>query len=270
MSSQLLDRSPEPTAGASRDVRWLGVLSVLGILLAWWAVTALGLVPAVLLPGPGEVWATFVDLLRNGYRDTTLLGNALSTLWRCGAGFLLACLTGIPLGLAMGSWPPARAACGWIVEFMRPLPPLSYLVLLILWLGTGDSSKVALLFLAAFPIIVSGSVAGVWTTRRQRVQAARSLGAGEWQIFRYVVFPSALPMILTSARIALAGAFSTVVAAELMAATNGLGWMIFSASRNLRNDIIIIGVIALGVVGMALGRLMLTLDRRLVHWRGVD
>ena len=99
---------------------------------------------------------------------------------------------------------------------------------------------------------------------------ARSLGAGEWQIFGYVVFPSALPLILTGARIALAGAFSTVVAAELMAATNGLGWMIFSASRNLRNDVIIIGIISLGLLGMALGWAMLALDRRLVHWRGVD
>ena len=122
-SGQLLDRSPEPTAVPRATCDGWGV-SVLGILLAWWAVTALGLVPDVLLPGPAEVLATFVDLLRNGYRDTTLLGNALSTLWRCGAGYLLACLTGIPLGLAMGSWPPARAACGWIVEFMRPLPPL--------------------------------------------------------------------------------------------------------------------------------------------------
>ena len=169
----------------------------------------------------------------------------------------------------MGQWPPARAALNYLVEFVRPLPPLSYLVLLILWLGTGDGSKVALLFLSAFPIIVSSAMAGVWATRPQRVLAARTLGAGEWAIFRHVVFPSALPMILTGARIALAAAFSTVVAAELMAAKDGLGWMIFSASRNLRNDVIIIGIVTLGILGMALGWLMLALDRRLVHWRGV-
>jgi taurine transport system permease protein len=179
-------------------------------------------------------------------------------------------LIGIPLGLLMGYWQSAKAALNYIVEFMRPLPPLSYLVLLILWLGTGNASKIALLFLAAFPIIVSSSMAGVWATKLQRIQVARSLGAGDWPIFRHVVFPSALPMILTGMRIALAGAFSTVVAAELMAATNGLGWMIFSASRNLRNDIIIIGIITLGLLGMTLGWLMLALDRRLVHWRGLD
>jgi taurine transport system permease protein len=252
------------------DVRWLGLLSVACVVFAWFLVTGFAIVPRVLLPGPAEVFATFVDILRNGYRDTSLLQNAWSTLRRCAAGFLLACLIGIPLGLIMGYWRSAKAALNYIVEFMRPLPPLSYLVLLILWLGTGDASKIALLFLAAFPIIVSSSMAGVWATKPQRIQVARSLGAGDWSIFRHVVFPSALPMVLTGTRIALAGAFSTVVAAELMAATNGLGWMIFSASRNLRNDIIIIGIITLGLLGMALGWLMLALDRRLVHWRGLD
>ena len=111
---------------------------------------------------------------------------------RCLAGFVLARLTGIPLGLAMGYNAKVRAACNYIVQFMRPLPPLSYLILLILWLGTGDSSKIALLYLTAFPIVASSAMAGVWSTKLQRVQAARSLGAGEWQIFRHVVFPSAL------------------------------------------------------------------------------
>jgi taurine transport system permease protein len=250
--------------------RWLGALSVALIFLAWQAVAAFALVPAALLPGPSEVLAAFVDIVRNGYRETTLWENAAATLWRCGAGFALACITGVPLGLAMGYSTKVRAACNYIVQFMRPLPPLSYLILLILWLGTGDASKIALLYLTAFPIVASSAMAGVWATKLQRIQAARSLGAGEWQIFRHVVFPSALPLVFTGARIALAAAFSTVVAAELMAATDGLGWMVFSASRFLRNDIIIVGILVLGVLGMALGRLLLSVDRRVVHWRGVD
>jgi taurine transport system permease protein len=250
--------------------RWLSLASVLLVLAAWWLITALQIVPEVLLPGPGEVVASFVDILRNGYRETTLFENSAATLWRCALGFLLACLTGVPLGLAMGYWPGVRAACNYIVQFIRPLPPLSYLVLLILWLGTGNSSKVALLYLTAFPIIASSAMAGVWATRQQRLQAARSLGASEWQIFRYVVFPSALPLIFTGARIALAAAFSTVVAAELMAATDGLGWMVFSASRFLRNDVILIGIFLLGILGMVLSKLVLMVDEALVHWRGVE
>jgi taurine transport system permease protein len=252
------------------DVRWLSLCSVFAVLLAWYLVTALALVPEVLLPGPAEVWATFIDILRNGYRETTLWENSAATLWRCGAGFVLACLTGVPLGLAMGQSPMTRAACNYIVQFMRPLPPLSYLILLILWLGTGDTSKIALLYLTAFPIIAASAMAGVRTVKLQRVQAARSLGASDWQIFRHVIFPSALPIIFTGARIALAAAFSTVVAAELMAATDGLGWMVFSASRFLRNDVIIVGIILLGVLGMALNRLVLLLDGAVIHWRGVE
>jgi taurine transport system permease protein len=263
----------EAAAGAiraSRDGRWLGALSVALVFLGWYLVNALALVPAVLLPAPRDVLVAFVDIVRNGYRETTLWQNSTATLWRCSAGFVLACLSGIPLGLAMGYSAKVRAACNYIIQFMRPLPPLSYLILLILWLGTGDASKIALLYLTAFPIVTSSAMAGVWTTKLQRIQAARSLGAGEWQIFRHVVFPSALPLTFTGARIALAAAFSTVVAAELMAATDGLGWMIFSASRFLRNDIIIIGILVLGVLGMALSKLLLRLDGAIVHWRGVD
>jgi len=253
-----------------REGRWLGAAAVLCVLTLWWLATTLALVPATLLPGPAEVLATFVDIVRNGYRETTLWQNSAATLWRCGVGFVLASLTGIPLGLAMGYNSRVRAACNYIVQFMRPLPPLSYLILLILWLGTGDASKIALLYLTAFPIIASSAMAGVWTTKLQRIQAARSLGADEWQIFRHVIFPSSLPLVFTGARIALAAAFSTVVAAELMAATDGLGWMVFSASRFLRNDIIIIGILILGVLGMALNKLVLLLDGAVVHWRGVD
>ena len=178
---------------------------------------------------------------RNGYRETTLWQNSASTLWRCGAGFVLACLSGIPLGLAIvyntgdfGQLPTTLSGS------VRPLPPLSYLILLILWLGTGDASKIALLYLTAFPIVASSTMAGVSTTKLQRIQAARSLGAGKWRISSSRgLFRQALPLSFTGARIALAAAFSTVVAAGSMAATNGLGWMIFWASRFLRNDIVV-------------------------------
>ena len=250
--------------------RWLSLAAVAAVFAAWELTAAWRLVPSDLLPGPGIVAATFIDVLRNGYRDTTLVQDILATLYRCSAGFLLACATGIPLGLLLGVQDKLRSAIDPIVQFMRPLPPLSYLILLILWLGTGNASKIALLFLASFPIIVSSATAGVRSVREQKLQVARSLGASDWQVFRFVVLPSALPMIFTGARIALAVAFSTVVAAELMAATDGLGWMVFSASHFLRNDIILMAVILLGLLGLSLNRLMLGLDRALIHWRGVE
>ena len=247
-----------------------GFASIAAMVLTWWALSAGGAVSRDLLPSPGDVWAAADDILRNGYRGTTLWGNALSTLGRLGAGFGLATVLGVPLGLWMGMSRTAAAALGWIVQFMRPLPPLSYMILLILWLGTGNLSKAALLFLTAFPIVVAASAAGVRGVNRLRVQAARALGANTAQVFRFVVLPSAAPMVLTGLQVALAASFSTVVAAELLAATDGLGWMVISASNFLRNDIIVLCILLLGALGVLLAWLMRVLDRRLVHWRGRD
>ncbi len=247
-----------------------GAASVAGTVLAWWVISASGAVSRDLLPSPADVWAAAAEILRDGYRGTTLWGNALSTLGRLGAGFGLAVLAGVPLGLWMGVNRAASAALDWIVQFMRPLPPLSYMILLILWLGTGNGSKAALLFLTAFPIIVAASAAGVRGVKQQRIQAARALGASHAQVFRHVVLPSAAPMVLTGLQVALAAAFSTVVSAELLAATDGLGWMVISASHFLRNDVIVLCILVLGGLGVTLAWMMRVLDRRLVHWRGRD
>jgi taurine transport system permease protein len=246
----------------------LSLLSIAGFLVAWWLITALSLVPRDLLPSIGDVWRAFVDILQHGYRGTTLAEDAGATVARCLTGFGLGTLVGVPLGLWLGRSAIAAASLDYIIQFMRPLPPLSYLILLILWLGTGDGSKIALLFLAAFPTITSASMAGVRGVNQQRVQAALACGANHRQVFWRVVLPSALPMILTGLRISLAGTFSTVVAAELMAASDGLGWMVFSASQFLRTDIVMVGILLLGVIGMTLSGLLFALDRRVVHWRG--
>ncbi len=247
---------------------WLGLLSVGVMALAWSAIVASGVVSRDLLPSPFDVWTAAREIHRDGYRGTTLWGNTMSTLGRLGGGFGLAVILGVPLGLWIGRVRLANAAVGWIVQFMRPLPPLSYMILLILWLGTGNASKTALLFLTAFPIVVAASAAGSGTVAVQRIQAAQALGATRRQVLRHVVLPSAAPMVLTGLQIALAAAFSTVVSAELMAATDGLGWMVISASTFLRNDIIVLCILLLGAIGMLLAWTLRMLDRRLVHWRG--
>ena len=250
--------------------RTLGAASVLTMVLLWWAIPAFGLVSRDMLPPPQDVWRAAVEIARDGYRGTTLWGNALATLGRLGAGFGLAALVGVPLGLWMGTSRRTEAAVDWAVQFMRPLPPLSYMILLILWLGVGDASKAALLFLTAFPIIAAASAAGARGIKQQRVQAALALGASPRQALFHVVLPSALPMVFTGLQVALAAAFSTVVAAELMAATDGLGWMVISASAFLRNDVILLCILLLGALGVALAWAMRALDRRIVHWRGRD
>jgi taurine transport system permease protein len=246
----------------------LGSLSVATGLIVWYLIGALGLVSPDLLAAPADVWTALVDIVHNGYRDTTLAQNIFATLGRCFAGFFAAAILGVPLGLWLGRSRMADASLNFVIQFLRPLPPLSYLVLLILWFGAGNLSKIVLLFMGAFPTIATAAMAGVRQVSAERVQAARSLGATPRQVFVYVVFPAALSMIFTGMRIALAGAFSSVVAAELMAASDGLGWMVFSASRFLRTDIILLGIILLGLFGMVLSRTLVTIDTRLIHWRG--
>ncbi|GAB0112682.1 ABC transporter permease [Acidisoma sp. C75] len=246
----------------------LGGLSMLVALIGWQAVGSLHLIPGGLLASPAQVLADLSDILRHGYRGTSLGEDIAATLARALGGFALGALLGVPLGLWMGTSRLAAAALDWIVQFLRPLPPLSFLVLLMLWLGTGDAAKIALLALTAFPIITSATYAAVAAVPRQKIQAAQSLGAGRGQIFRHVLLPAALPTISTGLRIALAAAFSTVVAAELMAGSDGLGWMIFSASQFLRNGVILLGIILLGLLGMTLNGVLLRADRALIHWRG--
>ena len=247
---------------------WLSAASVAAMLAGWWWLAASGAVARDMLPSPADVWRAAVDILRDGYRGTTLWENILATFGRMAAGFVLATVIGVPLGLWMGRIRAVSAAIDWIIQFMRPLPPLSYMILLILWLGTGDGSKIALLFLTAFPIIVAASAAGVAQVSLLRVQAAQTLGASPAQVLRHVVLPSAAPMVLTGLQVALAAAFSTVVSAELMAATNGLGWMVISSSMFLRSDVIVLCILILGAMGVSLAWGLRMLDRRLVHWRG--
>lgn len=246
----------------------LSMLSVAVMLLGWWLIAVLGVVRADLLPSPADVWAALVEILTQGYRGTTLWENIAATLGRLLGGFGAAAAVGVPLGLWMGSNRVVNAAVDWVIQSMRPLPPLSYMILLILWLGTGDLSKGTLLFLTAFPIIVSASAAGVRGVKQQRIQAAQALGASRCAVFLWVVLPSAAPMIMTGLQIALAAAFSTVVAAELLAATDGLGWMVISASSFLRNDIIVLSIILLGLLGVGLAALLRAADHLMIHWRG--
>ena len=263
-------RPPTSNRARHRTDVLLGLLSVAVMIAGWWLIAAIGIVRRDLLPSPADVWNAAVEVVTTGYRGTTLWQNAAATLGRLLGGFFAATLAGVPLGLWMGSNRTVNAAINWIIQFMRPLPPLSYMILLILWLGTGDWSKGMLLFLTAFPIIVATSAAGVRGVRQQRIQAAQTLGASPVAVFRHVILPSAAPMIFTGLQIALAAAFSTVVSAELLAATDGLGWMVISASTFLRNDIIILCIIILGLLGVALAGMLRGLDKWAIHWRGRD
>ena len=169
----------------------------------------------------------------------------------------------------MGYVPVLDALCAPFVEFLRPLPQLAYLVLLIIWLGIGETSKVTLLFLAALPVAAVAARSGVQATSRSSGSSvARTLGASPWQIFRYIVFPSALVEIFTGARLAIGIVYGTLIAAEIIAGSSGIGWMILDAGRFLRSDYVFVGILIIGLMGVVLDRVLVMIEHRVVHWAG--
>ncbi len=244
------------------------LLSVALLIAAWLILTWGGLVRDLFLPPPDELWDGFVDLATDGYRNRTLLEHVEASLWRIGAGFATGTVVGTLLGLAMGYWRPVEALFAPFVEFLRPLPQLAYLMLLIIWLGIGETSKIILLFLAALPVSAVAARDGVRNVRLQSILVARSLGASEWQVFRHVVLPSALPEIFAGARIAIGVVYGTLIAAEIIAGSSGIGWMILDAGRFLRSDYVFVGILSIGLMGLALNGALVALEARIVHWAG--
>ena len=246
----------------------LTILTLLCIFLAWYAIARFRLVSELFVPHPASVWQAFVDILTEGYRGATLLHHLFDSLYRVVVSFLLAVVTAVPLGLAIGYSSKVQAIFDPIIEFYRPLPPLAYYTLLIIWLGIENESKIALLYLAAFPPLSVSAMAGVRGVISERIQGAQSLGASRWQVFRYVIFPSCLPDIFTGMRVSIAFTYTTLVAAEMVAATSGVGWMVLDASKFLRSDVIFMGNIVMGLTGIGLDRLIRIAERRFVPWKG--
>lgn len=222
----------------------------------------------IYLPPPEAVVSRFVEIWNSGYRNSTLGEHVGYSLFRVIAGFIAGALVGIPLGFAMGLNSYVRGWFDPIVEFMRPVPPLALIPLVIIWAGIGETAKIILLFLAALWIMAIGARAGVSGVAIQKVHAAYSLGASKWQLLRHVIFPNALPEIFTAARVAMGVCWGTVVAAELVAAEKGSGMMIMVASKFQLTDIVIMGIIVIGVIGYTIDILMRRLESWLVPWKG--
>ena len=220
------------------------------------------------LPAPEEVWTRSLRILDEGFRNFTLLEHLGYSLFRVVVGFLLGALVGIPLGYAMGLSDWFRGWFDPIVEFMRPVPPLALIPLVIIWAGIGEAGKIILLFLAALWIMAIAARAGVSGVSISKVHAAYSLGASKWQIMRHVIVPNSLPEIFTGARVAMGVCWGTVVAAELVAAEQGAGMMIMTASKFQNTDIVIMGIVLIGVVGFGIDMLMRRAERLLVPWKG--
>ncbi|MEM6679938.1 MAG: ABC transporter permease subunit [Pseudomonadota bacterium] len=220
------------------------------------------------MPSPEAVVYRFAEIASEGYQNFTLLDHLGWSLLRVVAGFIAGAIVGIPLGYAMGLSGWFRGWFDPIVEFMRPVPPLALIPLVIIWFGIWETGKIVLLFLAALWIMTIAARAGVSGVNITKVHAAYSLGASKWQILRHVIIPNSLPEIFTGARVAMGVCWGTVVAAELVAAQKGAGMMIIAASKFQLTDIVLMGIVLIGVIGYSIDVLMRMAERVLVPWKG--
>jgi taurine transport system permease protein len=238
------------------------------ILAVWWIVAELRLVPHLFLPTPVEVARAAVAIFQDGYANASLFEHVGASLLRIFTAAAIAITLGTPIGLIMGLNKWAKGVFDAPIEFYWPLPPLAYLPLMIIWLGIGETSKIALLALAMFAPIVLSAQAGVRSVSQERVNAASSLGATRFQLLREIVLPSALPEILTGIRISLGVGWGTLVAAELIAATRGIGYLIMSASQFLATDVVFVGIGIIAACAFAFSFAMRLLEAWLVPWKG--
>ncbi len=276
-----------PGQGSAAAVSAATIILLLG---GWWAVTQLELVRPLFLPAPEMVISKFariactdhyferllaavgaraeVEAKCFGFSDHALHEHVLWSLYRVFGAFALAIATAVPIGIAMGMNRHARGVFDPPIEFYRPIPPLAYLPLTIIWFGIGESGKLFLIFLACFAPIAINARAGVRSVSIEQIHAAYSMGASHRQVLRQVVLKAALPEILTGMRVAIAFGWTTLVAAEMVAAKAGIGVMVLNAARFLATDIVFLGIIVIGAVAFVFDLIMRRIERSLVPWKG--
>lgn len=227
----------------------------------WW----MGATGSVIFPTPLQVLSGLVELAHQG----TLTQHVVASLFRVSAGYGLAVLLAIPIGSIMGWYPGMYRALNPMVQLLRPISPIAWIPLAILWFGVGDSSPIFLIFLASFFPVVVSTVAGVHLVEPQYIRAGQNFGASSFALYRLVIFPAALPNIITGMRVGLGVAWLVVVAAEMVAINSGLGYLIIdSRNAGTRYDLVVAGMVIIGIIGFGLDVLMRrleTLDE--VRWR---
>ncbi|BEK95654.1 ABC transporter permease [Nocardia seriolae] len=256
------------------------VLSLAGALALWWAMAAARVVDPQFLPGPHAVWNAFVranswhqlapGVPRRvpGEQNYFLWEHLVASLQRIAVGAGAAVSLGPLVGFALGTSKTLAAVVGPYLNFLRTLPPLGYIGLLIVWFGIGDTSKIWLLFLAAFPPVMVATIAGVQGVSADRVNAARSLGANRIQVVTRVLLPATLPEVIGGIRVAVGFAWTTVVAAELDNGTPGIGGLAFLAGQQLNTPLTMACIIVIGLTALALDAVISWIGTLAVPWKG--
>jgi ABC-type nitrate/sulfonate/bicarbonate transport system permease component len=246
-----------------------GGASVAVVLALWWAVTARELVSPFILPSPALVLQG-LHQIAEGYMGSSIFKHLGASLLVVLSGFGAAIVIGIPLGAAMAWNRSIETLFGPLITLLRPVPPPAWIPLAILWFGIGLGGKTFVVFLSAFVPCLMNAYTGIRETPPELLAAARTLGADRRTLFLEVALPSSLPVVMTGMRIALGNAWATVVAAELVVATEGLGFLIMNGYRNFESQIMAVGMIVIGVVGFLMNIGFRALEKRVVRWRSSD
>ena len=255
-----------PGEGSSTTI---ACVTVVALLVLWWVATHNGWIRDLFLPTPERIITSFSEAWKGEIQGGRPLPEHFGwSIFRVFTAFALACVTAIPVGIAMGVSRIARGVFDPPVEFYRPLPPLAYLPLIVIWFGIEETAKIVLIYLACFAPLAMAARAGVKSVMIEQINAAYSLGASKWQVIRHVIIPAALPEIFTGMRISIGFGWTTLVAAEMVAANAGLGQMVLNASNFLRTDVVIMGIFVIGVVAYAFDLLMRFIERAVVPWKG--
>jgi NitT/TauT family transport system permease protein len=245
----------------------VSVMAVLLLFAAWALVTDLFRIPPMTLPSPRQMATSFETMLMEGYSGKPLWLHILASLGRTLTGLLAGIALGVPIGLLMGYSRFINAVFMPGFGFIRPIPPIAFIPLVILWFGIGELSKILLIFVASFNYTVLASAAGMRSVPEQLVRAGVNLGLTRWQLFSSVMLPAAMPHIFTGIKISVAVSWAVVVAAELIAAQAGLGYIIADAGTFFRTPEVLIGVFIIGAIGLLFEIVVTSVERRVLHWQ---
>lgn len=233
------------------------------ILAIWQGLFHLGCLKPIILPPPSQVALAFWELLRSG----ALVRHIGISVLRVLEGFAIAALLGLGLGIAIGLSRTLDRLTDLIIQVVKPIPPIAWIPLAILWFGIGEQSKVYIIFLGAFFPVIINTIDGIRQTDHKFVEVARILAVPRSRFVRQVVIPGALPAIMTGLRVGLMVAWMCVVAAELIAASSGIGYLIMDARQLSQSDVVLVGMITIGVIGKLMDSLIKRLERRLINWK---
>lgn len=248
--------------GIQRMKRFKGALIPLLLLIIWWVVTKLNLVNAYLLPSPERIWNTFLSLLANG----TLIKHISASLIRIISGFIITIIGAIPLAVIVALNRNIYDYLEPILEFIRHIPPISLIPLLILWLGIGEASKLTIIVLATFFPVFLNTINGIANSDKKLEEVGIMFGFSRKDILTKIIFPQALPSILVGLQLGLGYSWRALIGAELVAASTGIGYMIIEAEQLSRPDIIIVGILAIGVLGYIIDSIFLKITNKFISW----